>query len=446
MSRSRFALSALAAMLLAAAPSLQAVDLQSIPGTDTKLQVYGFVMVYGNAVFGATQAGSGSAASSLFYNTPADFGGAGSTPLNTGGLQKGTFNFSIAPTRFGFASTTPSASLGDISTKIEYDLNGGNDHLRLANIKVGGFTIGKAWSLWNDLDAGADTVDWAGPIGSACYDTPRLALVSYSTSLDKKNSIAVSVEQNTGNGDGATEVSGTTATTYAVTYPNATPAGPGNPVIVATTGATATAGSLTSKIPSFVAAYTYSDAWGHVALRGLAQNYSVFLPGSATTGSTTFSKVAAAFQLSGDVKIAKDDLIWSVYNGNAVGQYGTGIQSVYINEATQTITGYKSTGWLAGYTHNWTDAVRSNLVVSGVSYSSDSAIPTTNSGSGTDIKSLTNAFVNTIVKLSKTTELGFEYVYETAKGFGPNSATDTDYSTKSSVNDSKFEVALTAHF
>jgi hypothetical protein len=441
MSRSRFALSALAAMLLAAAPSLQAVDLQSIPGTDTKLQVYGFVMVYGNAVFGATQAGSGSAASSLFYNTPADFGGAGSTPLNTGGLQKGTFNFSIAPTRFGFASTTPSASLGDISTKIEYDLNGGNDHLRLANIKIGGFTIGKAWSLWNDLDAGADTVDWAGPIGSACYDTPRLALVEYSTSLDKNNSIAVSVEQNTGNTDGAIEVSGATSTTYAISA-----TGPDTTVITATTGPTATAGSLTSKIPSFVAAYTYSDTWGHVALRGLAQNYSCFLPGSATVGSTTFNKVGAAFQLSGDVKIAKDDLIWSVYNGNAVGQYGTGIQSVYINEATQSITAYKSTGWLAGYTHNWSDTLRSNVVISGVSYSSDDAIPTTNSATGTDIKSMFSGNLNTIVKLSKTTELGFEYVYETAKGFGPNSATDTDFSTKSSVNDSKFEVALTAHF
>ena len=44
MSRSRFALSALAAMLLAV-PSLQAVELQSVAGTDTKLKVYGFVRV-----------------------------------------------------------------------------------------------------------------------------------------------------------------------------------------------------------------------------------------------------------------------------------------------------------------------------------------------------------------------------------------------------------------
>jgi len=466
MSRSRFGLTALAAMLLVAAPSLQAVDLQSIPGTATKLQVYGFVMVYGNAVFGATQAGSGSAASSLFYNTPADFGAAGSTPLDTGGLQKGTFNFSYAPTRFGFASTTPSASLGDVSTKIEYDFNGNSSHLRHAYIKVGGFTIGKAWSLWTDLDAGADTVDWAGAIGSACYDTPRLPVLQYAVALDKKNSIAVDLEQNTGNGDGATEVSGATSTTYAVSYPNASAAGPGTAVTTATTGPTAAAGKLTSKIPSLVAAYTYTDSWGHIALRGLAQNYSAFLPGSAAVaysagtssspaqpvaakavvGSTTFSKVEAAFQVSGDVKIAKDDLIFSIYNGKGLGQYGTGIQSVLINEATQTITAYKSTGWLAGYTHNWTDAVRSNLVVSGVNYSSDDAISTTNSANGTDIKSMTNAFVNTIVKLSKTTELGFEYVYETPKGFGPNSATDTDYSTKSSVNDSKFEVAFTAHF
>jgi hypothetical protein len=405
MSRSRFALSALAAMLLAAAPSVQAVDLQSIPGTDTKLQVYGFVMVYANAFIGGTQAGSPGTASSMFYD---------SNPLNQGGLEKGTFNLSYAPTRFGFASTTPSAALGDITTKIEYDLNSSNDHLRHAYIKVGGFTIGRAWSLWTDLDAGADTVDWAGPIGSACYDTPRLALVEYSTSLDKHNSLAVSLEQNNGNGDGVV--------------------GPGK-------------GTISSKIPTLIGAYTYTGDWGHVGLRAMAQNYESFTGSTnPAVSSTSFSKEEGAVQVSGDVKIAKDDLIFSVYNGSALGQYGNGFQSAQITVSTQTIEAYKSTGWLLGYTHNWTDAVRSNLVVSGVSYSSDSSIATTNSTNGTDMKTMNNVFVNTIVKLSKSTELGFEYVYETAKGFGSNVAVDTDGTLKNSVSDSKLEVALTAHF
>jgi len=461
MSRSRFALTALAAMLLAAAPSLQAVDLQSIPGTDTKLQVYGFVMAYGN-YFANGYEGPSNTASSMFY--------AGQAPaiMNQSGNATQNFAFNISPTRFGFASTTPSANLGDISTKIEYDLNGSNSHLRMAYIKIGGWTVGQAWSTWTDLDAGADTVDWAGAIGSACYDTPRIQQVSYTAAFDKNNTLQIGLEQNLGNGDGVTEVSGATKTTYVVTYPNAGAGGPGVPVVTTTTGvAVPAAGKLDGKLPSLVAAYTYSDSWGHIALRALAQNYDVYIPATAYSSGTSssvttnppqaatptaqanssrFNKMQGAFQVSGDFKIAKDDLIFSVYNGTALGQYGNGIQSALINEATQTITGYKSTGWVVGYTHNWSDTLRSNLVASGVTYSGDSAIATTQGAGATDIKTMSAYFVNTIVKLSKSTELGFEYVYEGAKGFGTNQGLDNNANPTSTVNASKVEVALTAHF
>jgi len=404
MSRSRFALSALAAAMLAV-PSLQAVELQSIPGTDTKLQVYGFVMVYGNLFFGGTQPDSPNTASSMFYEK---------NPLDQTGLQTGTFNMSYAPSRYGFASTTPSAALGDISTKIEYDLNSSSSHLRHAYIKFGGWTIGKAWSLWNDLDAGADTVDWAGPIGSACYDTPRLVEVQYNMSLDKHNAIGFSIEQNTGNSDGSYNTGGL--------------------------------GAPSSKIPSFVAAYTYTGDWGHIGVRGLAQNYGEYI--AAT--DQYYSKIECGAQVSGQFNIAKDSLIFSVMTGNGLGQYGNGFQSVLFDDVNQKITALSSTGWLAGYTHNWNDAVRSNLIASGTIFQSDNSSPLldagTNSTNGPLMKTMSNVFVNTIVKLSKTTELGFEYVYETAKGFGQNVAFKTDGSATGSASDSKFEVALTAHF
>jgi len=409
MSRSRNLVTALAALLLAA-PSLHAVDLQSVAGSDTKLRVYGFVHIIGTYFvdeFQKDTSGShpGSVASSFFYN---DF-------TDQSGYPDKQFQIQYAPTRLGFASTTSTSSLGDISTKIEMDFNGTNyPHTRLAQIDIGGWTIGQAWSTWSDGDASPDTVDWAGPIGTPCYDTPRFPLIRYTAKLDKNNTIAISAEENDGFGDGSPS-----------------------------------SGMASKKMPTFVGMYTYAADWGHVGIRAMAQNYSVWIPAqSATVGSQTYSKMGSAVQLSGDVKFGKDDLVYSVYTGSGVGQYGTGIQEASYNASTQTIDLYKNTGWMVGYTHTWTDAVRSNLVLSGVSYSSDTDIPTTqNTPNGTDMKTGLSGNVNTFVKLAKNCELGMEYIYEGAKPFsGSNVWYDKNGLPTNSNHASKLEVTLHVGF
>jgi hypothetical protein len=419
MSHSRNLVTALAAMLLAV-PALHAVDVTSVG--DTKLGVYGFVHAVGTYFVDATQ---GSAyQGSLFYNAPdANGGAAGQTMLDTHNLPTGNFQMSVKPSRFGITSTTPSNSLGDISTKIEMDFNNpsGGPGLRLANIKFGGWTIGKAWSLWVDGDAGADTVDWAGPIGTPCFDTPRFVSIQYAAKLDKNNTLAFSLEQNGGFNDG---------TSHVTNVPVAPETGIGN-----------------GTIPTIVAAYTYSDSWGHIALRGLGQNYGVYIPATGTTGKSSYNKMEAGFMVSGDVKFGKDDLVFDFMSGNALGQYGTGWQAATLNDATQTVTAYKNIGWMAGYTHNWTDAVRSNIILSGVSFSSDSAIPTTaDTAAGTDVKTGYSGNLNTFIKLAKNCELGMEYVYEQAKGFGPNTARDQNNNPTSKNGASKVEVSLHVGF
>jgi hypothetical protein len=423
MTRSRNLVTALAALLLAV-PSLQAVDLQSVAGADTKLRVYGFVHIIGTYFVDEFQSDTsshhpGSVASSFFYNNPAD----------QHALPDNQFQIQYAPTRLGFASTTATSSLGDISTKIEMDFNGTNyPHTRLALIDIGNWEIGQAWSTWVDGDAGPDTVDWAGPIGAPCFDTPRFPLIRYTAKIDKNNTLAVSAEENDGFGDA------------------------GSPVAAAVPS---------KKMPTFVGAYTYSADWGHVGLRALAQNYSLFVPAGAgtaigLTGSKTYSKMGSAVMLSGDVKFGKDDLVYNVYTGSGVGQYGTGFQegAAIVTATRQDIILYKNTGWMAGYTHNWTDAVRSNLILSGVSYSSDSDIPTTENApisatvpGGTDIKSGLSGNINTFVKLAKNCELGMEYVYESAKAFNSaNVWVDKDNKPVNKNNASKLEVTLHVGF
>ncbi len=424
MSRIRFATTALAALLLAA-PAVHAVDLQSIPGTDTKLSVYGFVQPNYTYFVDAVQ--TGLYAPSLFYNAPVTgVGGPGTGMLDTHGLPSNNLQFQVKASRLGFATVTPSASLGDITTKLEFDLNNkyGALGIRHAVVMFGGWTIGRYWSLWNDLDAGADTVDWAGAIGSACYDTPRLPTVQYNFKLDKNNSLAFSLEQNGGNNDGSGEVSGTE---------------------------TATTGTTDGRIPTLVAAYTYSDTWGHLALRGLAQNYGAYVPATATTGKTRYNKVESAGMVSGDFKFGKDDLIFNAYYGDAVGQYGTGFQSALLVDAGQNVYAFKNLGWTVGYTHYWTDAVRSNLILSGVSYSQNSDIdaaqpvgPAASVNNG--VKTGYAGFLNTWVKLAKNTEIGFEYVYEQAKPFTDNGATNSDDQPASKNSASKLEVSLHVKF
>jgi hypothetical protein len=423
MSRIRFATTALAALLLAA-PAVHAVDLQSVPGTDTKLSVYGFVQpnytYFVDALQGSNYAGS------LFYNVPAD-GGPGNSVLDTSNLPKNNLQFQVKASRLGFATVTPSASLGDITTKLEFDLNNPNGTLGLrhAVVMFGGWTIGRYWSLWNDLDAGADTVDWAGAIGSACYDTPRLPEIQYAFKLDKNNTLAFSLEQNGGiNGDGSGEVSGTPA---------------------------ATTGHADGRIPSLVAAYTYSDTWGHLRLTGLGQNYGAYIPATVATSSTRYSKIEGAGMISGDVKFGKDDLIFNAYYGNALGQYGTGFQGALLVDAGQNVYAFKSLGWTAGYTHSWTDAVRSNIVLSGVTYSQNSDIDLAQPSSGSasvnnGIKNGYQGFVNTFVKLAKNTEIGFEYIYEQAKPFANNGAVNSDAQATSKNSASKVEIDLHVKF
>ena len=277
-------LSALAAVLLCR-PSLQAVDLQSVAGTDTKLKVYGFVRVDATYYADSLQ-NSRVPPPRPCSTTPATRPTPAAQPTQN-------LVFGYAPSRLGFTSITPSANLGDITTKIEMDMNTAPWHTRLVQISIGNWTVGKAWSVWNDLDAGPDTVDWAGPVGGACFDTPRRPLVKDLAHFDKKNSLEIGIEQNSGQTDGTTA------------------------------GA---ASKADGRYPNFVAAYTYADTWGHIGLRGLEQNVAAYIP-TATTASSRYNSWEGAFQLSGAFNIAKDALVATIYSGKALGDYGTGIQA-----------------------------------------------------------------------------------------------------------------------
>lgn len=412
MSRIRFATTALAAMMLAG-PTF-AVDIPAKDSTSTRMSLTGFVQAFGTYYFNASQ------------------GQTGEIGLDDRTNPSNQFVDTIRTSRLTFSTITPNPDLGDISTCIEFDLakgSGTDFHLRQAYGTWGNFTLGQTWSNWVDGDAAADEVDWFGPIGQASYDIPRLPLAAYKFVLNKENSIILSLEHNGGADDGANwNTAGTPA--------------------------------ASSSFPNIVGVYQYDDRWGHIALRALGQQYGAYVNTSdgnqvvpTGTGNTkTVSKWGTAVQLSGQVNcfgldVERDSLIYNVYTGSGLGEYGIGVQAAFYNPATQSITLYKNTGWTVGYTHTWDMKVRSNIVLSGVNFSSDSSIPTTASNAaGTDIKSQNDVEVNTFWKLTKTAELGVEYMYETVKTFGTAGVVKSDGSSSNKNTSSKVEVELKFSF
>jgi hypothetical protein len=410
---SRFAATSLAAM--AAVSSAFAVDFTPISSTSTRMSITGFIQAYGTEYFNASQ------------------GPTGAIGLDDRTAPDSQFVDTVRTSRITFTTVTPNPDLGDIGTTLEMDFapSGGatSPHLRLAYGTWGNFTLGQNWSNWIDGDAAADEVDWDGPVGQACYDVPRVLQASYKFVLDKKNSIILALEHNSGAGDGA-NWNGAAAVTA-----------PGTGL-----SSTVQSASADAKYPNLVAAYQYYDKWGHIALRGLAQDYGVYALPGATGSARRPNKWGTAIQLSGQVNcfgldVERDSFIYNIYTGSGLGPYGVGVQAAQYDPNSNTIKLYKNTGWTAGYTHTWTTTVRSNLVLSAVNFSSGDA--TTQPG---DIKSQQDVEVNTFVKMNKSAEFGIEYMYETVKTFNPNDVLKSDGSTGDRNTSGKLEVELKFNF
>jgi hypothetical protein len=405
MSRTHNLTTALAALLLAAPAS--AYDLQT-PGNDTKLSIYGFVYVLGQYFQGPAQNGVGSLQQGLYKNV-----------LSQAGSPDQNILFSVQPSRFGVSTLTPSTEWGDFTTKLEFDLNGQTAgtafHLRHAVGTVGAWTFGHTWSNWVDLDAGADEVDWAGPVGQAGWDTPRRPQVRYTWSLPSSSTFALSVENNKGL-DGDTFASGI---------------------------------QEDGKIPTVVGAYTLNGSWGHIGLRAIAISHGAYVPAASGAGSQRWQKESYGAQISGSAKLAKDTLVYSIYDGTGIADWGYGLQSATISNTAaspKAINLYRNIGWLAGYTHVFTDRVRGNLIASGVNFSSNSSISTTNSATGTDIKSQIDYIANVYYTFNPKTQLGFEFVHEVATPFGSGQVLGNDGNQQNSATENKLELVYQAKF
>jgi hypothetical protein len=149
--------------------------------------------------------------------------------------------------------------------------------------------------------------------------------------------------------------------------------------------------------------------------------------------------------VSGDFRLSpKDDFLYSFYEGDALGPYAIGFQSVVFNDTTRTVTPFRSLGWVAGYQHIWSRMCRSNISVGGVSYKTPNL--STAQMAYFYLKSGLSAFANTVFYFDKNVDLGIEYGIEQARAAGTYHTVDSNDQPSSRNTNAKVKAFIRAKF
>jgi hypothetical protein len=333
----------------------------AIPGTKTSLKIGGYVKL---DVVDDVQGNIGTSAAS---KTATDFT---SVPMDRSQAahRDGQVNFTAQESRLNLTALTKSESLGEVKTVVEGDFynfggTGNLFRLRHAYVSGGSYLAGQTWSTFMDLDtAGTETLDFNGPVGYAFIRQPQLR---YTAKLPTGD-LALALESPSG------DIS------------------------------TNTTDNHLDKSPDIVARYTVDPSWGHIGVAGLGR----YLASDSGLPGTHPNKLAFGVMGGLGVKtIGKDMLVFQTIDGNGVGRYlnqGQGYSAVLINGALKPINVW---GGTVGYTHFWTDALRSSA-----DYGLDH-FSTPKGESITPIKLLNSVHANLIYSPWTDTDIGLEYIY-----------------------------------
>ncbi|MDR3435620.1 DcaP family trimeric outer membrane transporter [Telmatospirillum sp.] len=352
----------------------------AIPGTNTSLKIGGYVKL------DIVDDVSSNIGTSAFTKTATDFA---SIPLDhsQAANRSGQMNFTAQESRLNVNTVTRSEALGEVKTVIEgdfYNTGSGNlFRLRHAYASGGGWLAGQTWSTFADLEsAGTEILDFNGPVGFIESRQPQLRYTARSSYGD----VALAVESPSG------DIS-TSTTDYHI-----------------------------DKAPDVIVRYTADPSWGHVALAGLGRYLASNsgLPGKPHQDQMVYG-VMAGFMLK---TFGKDTLTFQTVEGNGVGRYlsqGQGISAVLVNNTIKPINVW---GGTIGYTHFWTDALRSNVAYGYGHFG-------TPAGSNLrPLKDMSSVHTNLIWSPWASTDVGLEYIY----GHIETSTAQTDTATGTSAS------------
>lgn len=238
---------------------------------------------------------------------------------------------SVAPSRLSIELRN-NTRYGPLRIYYENDFNNGpntTNAFRLRHFygQWANLLVGQTWSLWKDVDAIPDTVDFAGPAPAIFLFQPQLR---YTYGINKENVVAISVEQP------SSAIPGTITT----------PTG--------TLNATAT-----SPIPDFVTRYRYQQDRFHIQTAWLFRSIGGFV------GATGEQQVFGwGGMLSAGARVyGKDNIVFQVAGGEGIARYildlgpGSGLDAGLTS--TGKLVAQPTYGAYVAYQHFWTERWRS---------------------------------------------------------------------------------------
>ena len=354
-----------------------------LPGSDTSIKLYGNVRTDATYDFKGRIAAVNSYgwANSLFLQ-PFDNSVAGRRTGQTFATARGS--------RFGFMTSTPTAEYGAVTTKLEGDFDGLNTlggetqttvRLREAWAKVGGLLVGQTWSTFVDLRAQPDLIEWNG---TGITPTIRQAMARYSLPAGPRGRVDLAVENSIGS---------TLAKSPVADY---------------------------DKGFDFVAAFTQDTDWGHYSLRAVTLGYK----------NDQHSKQGYGMAASGRINLGRQDsIVLMAAGGEGIGRY---MYNGLVQGAVNTPDGirlWRAWGAHAGYTHRWSDSLRSTLAMAETHFERDdvaNAAQRANSPAGADFypnEKLRQFWINTFWNPARNVDLGVDYSYGKRETFNGEKGT-----------------------
>lgn len=340
-----------------------------LPGSNTSVGVYGFVHVDAfRDMKGRTGDWAFEGGTIAIENDPSG--------LNSD-TRKGKFNITAQVSRFGVKSHTPT-DLGVLRTKLEFDFykygtlksgytNSYNPRLRHAYGELQGdygtVLVGQTWSTFMNLDATPETVDFNG---HASAQLARQPMVRYTTDLGAGGSLAVAIE------DPATQIG------FDVPQTN----------------------TSIDKRPDLIVAWNKSGVLGTISLSALSAEF-----GYDDNAGTKAKKSAYGYSAGGTLKLGAADTLMAIYTaGNGITRYVPAVNYNIESFVGGEIKLAKAKSVTAGWVHNWTETVRTNLSYGSTTIDDDYAVVDASAN-----KKINSTFANVFWGIAQNTELGFEY-------------------------------------
>ena len=345
-----------------------------LPGSSTSVTVGGYVKL--DAVFSNPSAGTGSTAD-LFLQPNAIAVGPGA-----GDNERSQVKFGARESRLFFKTSTPT-SWGDAVTYVEGDFYGAdgnesvsNSHglrLRHAYGALGPLLAGQTWTNFMYVPALPETLDFGGPVGQIFA---RQAQVRWTQPFEAQR--------------------GMPSGQWSVALENPES-------VFAIPGSAASFRADDDRMPDLTGQLVLNAQKAKVAVSALLREIRV---DSHAAPAATGQARGAALSVAGVVPLGgKDDVRFALSAGNAIGRYSNGFFPDGVIGADGQVRLAKQVGWYAGYRHWWSDAWRSNVVLSSASERNPAGTAATTN------RSTQSAHANLIWTPVPRTDLGVELIH-----------------------------------